>query len=149
MHDHGPREDPLTDMGFETRDINVKGLRNTAIIFFGFSMACFVVVAVWFVWYAPKMSTSIDPTKHMPEVPLQSNISVREDIQVFRQAETKRLETRGGNPDGGLRIPITDAINIIAQRGLPRTESSVHAVSPGNTITQNATGPGTGGAVHG
>ena len=153
MHSHGPREDPLTDMGFETRDINIKGLRNTAIIFFGFSIACFVVVAIWFMWYSPKMNTDIDQSKLMPKVPLQSNISVREDIQTFRQNETKRLSDTGPNEDGTIYIPISAAINMIAAHGLPRTESSVRAVSPGNTIKQNATGPGAAapatGAPHG
>lgn len=153
MHGHGheKREDPLTDLGYETRDINIAGLRNTAIIFFGFATFCFVVVAVWFAWYKPQMTSTIDTSKGMPKIQLQSNITARSDIQAFRQAETERLGYRGPNRDGTFHIPIADAINLISERGLPRTESNVQAISKGNTIKQNAIGPAptTGGVLTG
>jgi hypothetical protein len=146
-HGHGPREDPLTDLGYETRDINIPGLRNTAMIFFGFATFCFVVVAVWFWWYKPQMTSTVDLRKPLPKITLQSNISVRADIQILRQNETQKLGYRGGNMDGSLHIPINDAINLIAARGLPRTESNVQAVSRGTTIPQNAVGPGRSGSA--
>ncbi len=142
MHGHGPREDPLTDMGYEVRDINITGLRNTAIIFFLFAGFCFVVVAAWYWWYAPKMNTALDPRKPLPKITLQSNISVRADIASFRQAETKRLGGSGQNPDGSWYIPINSAIDQIAAKGLPRSVTKTPAFSPGNTIKQNALPPG-------
>jgi hypothetical protein len=142
MHGHGPREDPLPDMGYEVRDIDIAKLRTTAIIFFVFSMFCFVVVAIWYVWYGPKMEATIDPRKPMPAIQLQSNISTRSDIATFRQAETERLSTSGQNPDGSYHIPIGAAMDLIATKGLPRTLSSTAASSPGNTVKYNALPPG-------
>jgi hypothetical protein len=142
MHSHEPREDPLTDMGYETRDINIAGIRTTAILFFLFSFGCFVVVGVWFLIAKPPMGSELAPNKPMPPILLQSDSSVRADIASFRQAETQRLSTSGPNPDGTFHIPVDQALNIIAQRGLPHTETNTAATSPGNTIPQNAIGPG-------
>jgi hypothetical protein len=142
MHDHGPREDPLTDLGYETRDINIAGLRTTAILFFGFSIMCFVVVGIWLLLAKPQMGSELAPNKPMPEIKLQSNISVRADIASFRQAETQRLSSTGQNPDGSYHIPVDEALDLVAQRGLPHTQTNTIAQSPGNTIPQNAVGPG-------
>jgi hypothetical protein len=142
MHSHEPREDPLTDLGYEVRDINVKGLGITALIFFAFSIACFVVVGIWFVIAKPQMSSELNPNKPMPQIQLQSDIAVRADIATFRQNETERLGSSGPNPDGSFHIPVDKALEVIASRGLPHVETTTRAVSPGNTIEVNAVGPG-------
>ena len=147
MHKHdSQQEDPLAKLGYEAgyemRDINITGLRNTAFFFFGFSILCFAVVGVWFYIAKPAMGSELAPNKPMPPILLQSDATVRADIATFRQNETQRLSTSGPNPDGTYHIPVDQALEVIAQRGLPHTQTATPAASPGNTITQNAVGPG-------
>jgi hypothetical protein len=142
MHTEHKREAPLTDLGYETRDINYGALGKATILFLAFVFFSFTSVGIWFALAQPKTSSVLDPTKPMPEIKVQSNIDVRADIETMRRRETQLLSSSGTNPDGSQRIPIEQAMAIIASRGLARKTSDVKAESPGNTIKQNALPPG-------
>ncbi len=146
MHTKGPKEDPLVDMGYEVRDIDYKGFGIAAAIFVAFGLFSFVVVGLWFWLYNPQMEAKLNPRQPMPAPLLQDNITVRSEIEDMRQKETLRLSTAGQNQDGSYRIPIDAAMREIAEKGLPHAESTVPAVSPGNTIPQNALQPAPGSA---
>jgi len=144
MHTNEPREAPDADMGFEVRDVNMPIIGKVVMWFFVFDILCYAVIAAWYIAAKPQLDSKLDPRKHMTSLPilLESNISVRTDIQDLRQAETKALSTSKRNDDGTYTIPIERAMDLIAQRGLPHVVTNTPAVSPGNTIPQNALPPG-------
>jgi hypothetical protein len=148
MHTKHQREEPLVDLGYEIRDIDYKGLGKATLFFMAFVLFSFGSVGFWF-WRAnPQTSSTLDPRKPMPAMTIQSNIAVRTDIQTFRQKETETLTKGGQNADGSYRIPIDKALDLVAQRGLAAEKTNVPAISPHNTIKQNALAPGeTPGAI--
>jgi hypothetical protein len=60
----------------------------------------------------------------------------------MRQHETEILTKSGQNPDGSFHIPIDQAMDMVASRGLAAQTTNVPAVSPHTTIKQNALAPG-------
>src|SRR5579862_9205717 len=118
VHTKGPKEDPLVDMGFETRDLNYSAIGKTAAGFFIFGILCFAAIAAYFVVVKPQIKSELDPHKPLPGIMLQTNMTVRTDIQEFRQAETQKLSTYAKNQDGSYLIPIDKAMDLVAQRGL-------------------------------
>jgi hypothetical protein len=142
MHTNEPREAPNAEMGFEVRDVNMPIIGKVIVWFFIFDFLCYAVVAAWFYTAKPHTESNLNPRKPMPTIQLESNISVRADVQELRQDETKTLSEKKLNDDGSYTIPIDQAINIISARGLPHVLSSTPAISPGNTIKQNALQPG-------
>jgi len=143
MHTNEPREAPDADMGFEVRDVNISIISKVIFWFIAFDVICYAVVGVWY-WAAKiNISSHLDPKKPMPTIELESNVSVRADLETLRQAETATLSSYKRNDDGTYTIPIERAMKIIADRGLPHVLTSTPAVRPGNTIKQNAVQPGT------
>jgi hypothetical protein len=73
----------------------------------------------------------------MPAAPnpiLQQNVNSKTDLMRMRTAEDDRLN--GTGPIEGtdkVHIPIERAMDLLVERGLPKTESDVPAVSQGNT----------------
>jgi hypothetical protein len=142
MHTEHKREEPLVDLGYEIRDIDYKGLGKATIFFMAFVLFSFGSVGFWFSCTKPQIASTLDPHKPVPTILLQSNIAVRSDIQTFRKHETEMLTKGGTNPDGSARIPIEQAMEIIASKGLAPTRTQIPAISPHNTIPQNALPPG-------
>lgn len=144
MHTNEPREVEGIDLGYDPRDINVKPLVKAVIGFFAFTLVFFGVGAYVFTVKKWGPHSQFDPRKPVFEGPkLQGNITAKVDIMSMRQAETKALTTYGPGLNGGRRIPIAHAIDLLAGRGLPAISSDLPAKSPGNTIKENAVGPST------
>lgn len=140
-HGHEPRQDPLVDMGYETRDLNIRNIAKATIGFFIFTFACFGLVGVWFYFTNNNYGVHRDPRKPLPQYPnplLQTDMTTRTDIMTLRQNEARIMTTTAPNRDGTVRIPVDRAIAILAQRGVAPTGAEVPAQSPGNTIKQNA-----------
>ncbi|MEI8283144.1 MAG: hypothetical protein WCG75_12115, partial [Armatimonadota bacterium] len=74
---------------------------------------------------------------------LQDNLSTKTDIQHLRIHENEALKSFGwvDQNAGIVRMPIDKAMKLVIQRGVS-TGTDVPAVTKGNTITQNAVGPG-------
>jgi hypothetical protein len=74
---------------------------------------------------------------------LQDNITTKIDIEVMRRDERERMENPAwiDQSKGVVRIPVERAIELVAQRGVS-TGNEVAAKPQGNTMTQNAVGPG-------
>src|SRR4051794_20938454 len=123
------REDPLGDLGYETRDVNYKALNMAAIGFFGFTIVSAVIGWVFFRVMRPlptKQDMSIRAS-NLPNDPfprLQTNTTARVDLMELRQREDSILSTRGQNPDGSQHIPIDSAINLVVSRGIKPTGKS-------------------------
>ena len=140
MHDH-KREDPLTDLGYETRDTDMQAIGKATTIFFVFVFASFMLGfgILWLLvgngnpvkgFNALKDRQATAPfMTNGPKVPypvLQTNITTKTDIKELRQNETAILTTSGvvDASKGIYRIPIDRAIELTAQRGLPDTPSA-------------------------
>ena|SRR5665213_425414 len=134
------REDPLVELGYEVRDLNTKAIRNGAIGFFGFAFLSAVLGFVIFRlmnpagFVAEKAQHRLLPLE--PNPILQTNLTSKTDIMDLRQHEEAVLTAPPGWTDATktkLHIPIDMAMRIIADRGLPATQSNMPANSPGHT----------------
>jgi hypothetical protein len=53
-----------------------------------------------------------------------------EDMKELRDSEEKLLNSSGKNPDGSIRIPISRAIDILSQQGLPTVSGPFEPAVP-------------------
>jgi hypothetical protein len=53
------------------------------------------------------------------------------DMQVFRGSEEKWLSSTGKAPDGSIHIPVSRAMEILAQRGLPQVSGPFQPANVG------------------
>jgi len=144
MHTKGPKEDPLVDLGYETRDIDIQTIKKAVIAFFAFATVMFVVGA----WIYANMNTAFKPefiaekdNLRIPKSPnplLEDNTSNTTDIMAVRQHETAVLTSTGWADDKHTfaHIPIEKAIDLLVERGLPKTGAVIPAVSKGNTTDE-------------
>jgi hypothetical protein len=152
MHTKEPKEDPLVDLGYESRDIDVKTIEKAVMWFFTFATVMFIVGAWIYANLNPSFSPKYQAQKEDLRIPkppnplLQDNVSNFTDIAHLRQHETVVLEGTGYTDATKtvVHIPIDRAIDILAKRGLPQTGASVPAVSKGNTTDEKK--PSTQGA---
>lgn len=142
------REDPLVEMGYEVRDINLKGITKAVIVFVVFAVA--MILISWVVLFGFKLGpinmigmnpmyankqSGYNKMRVIPTAPnpvLQTNVSARTDIASMRQNEAKRLTGFSGAQDAKQHIPIDLAIEKVLEKGIS-TGASVPAVSQGNT----------------
>lgn len=139
--DH-PKEDPLVELGYEIRDVNYRALVKAVVYFFVFAAASFGF-GMWFYGKAnPEKNrhTLANVNKLNRPMPgenhpiLQQNVNSKTDLMRMREAEDNRLH--GTGPIEGsdkVHIPIERAMDLLAERGLPKTGAEVPAVSQGNT----------------
>jgi len=134
------REDPLVELGYEIRDVNKKALMNGTIGFFIFAIGSAAVGFVIFRLMYPTGFEAGNIAPHMlPPTPnpiVQSNITAKTDIMDLRQHEEAALDAPVGWVDASktkLHIPIDRAMAIIAERGVPKTNAEVPAVTKGHT----------------
>jgi hypothetical protein len=120
------KHDPLTDLGYERRDINPDIIFRATMIFFGF--AFFGYIAGWAVLhYGFNYFTEIKNVNNLasskiPAAPnpiLQTNVSAKTDIRAMRNHENEALGTSGDSETvkGAHRISIEQAIKLSAERG--------------------------------
>jgi hypothetical protein len=154
MHtNHGPKEDPLTDLGYEPRDVNVGALGKWTIGFYAF--VAFSIIVSWLFMAGIQCGPiKIDglSSKYMgkpdqfkarkiPEPPnplLQDNVVAKTEIMDLRREEEARLKGYSWANDDKSKVtmPVDEAIKIIASKGAPKTGNEVPAVSKGNTTDQ-------------
>lgn len=160
MHTNEPRQDPLTDLGYETRDVHYRSLAKVLIWFIVFVIANLVIGFVLLATgihfnpfgmrlinidamspvYAGKQNLESDKRK-IPGEPypmVQSNLSTRVDIQTMRQEEETRLKGYGYANGEHTRasIPVDRAMEMVAGGQSISTGNSVDAVTKGNTTDQ-------------
>ena len=143
MHTNEPKEDPLVELGYEHRDVNIKAIRNAAMGYFTFTTVCFIVGAFLFWKWDPQFSTEFQNAKLNLRIPappnplLQSDVTAKTDIMQLRQHEDAVLTSTGWDEaHSNLHIPIDRAMDLILQHGLPVTTETVPAISKGNTTDQ-------------
>jgi hypothetical protein len=147
MHTKPDPIDPevLRDMGYEKRDINVKSLSRSTFWIFLFCVACFAVSVPIYLSIQARNIAEPQKSKNRIQSPnplLQTNITTKLDMVQLRAREEKALNSTEwvDQSKGAVRIPISRAIDLIAERGVS-TGAVVAAESKGNTIPQNANDP--------
>lgn len=147
--EEGRPEDLLQELGYETQDIQYKKFARFGAYFFGFFFICIVLGFVFVYLMSPtklqggRMADYVPKTAAPTSTPfLQSNITSRTDIMSLRRKETEQLTTSGpvDQAKGIYRIPVDNAIDIIAQRGLPKTPpmqtgGTAAAANSGQTVS--------------
>jgi hypothetical protein len=136
---HHKREDPLVEMGYEIRDIDLPKLKRSVVIFFGFA-AFSAVLGAFFLniidpHYFKGESGYQNPPKRLPQDPyprLQTNATAKTDLMVMRQKDESHLAGTGyANAEHTKAyIPIDRAIDLIAERGIAKV-GEVEAKSKG------------------
>lgn len=143
MHTDEPRELQGVELGYDPRDIDAPKIYKVVIGFFAFAVFFFGLGAIVYIYWGKfGFSSNFDPRKPAIVGPkVQGNVAAKIDIMSLRQAERRQMEGYGQNQDGKQHIPVDAAMEILAKRGLPTISNDEKAVSPGNTIPQNAVGP--------
>src|SRR4051812_22751308 len=115
----------------EASDINVRGTS-----WFAVALALSVVVMAFLVWRMevmldpkgvpwPHQPESASPASEAPPPALQS--APAEDLHILREREDRTLQnyTWVNRKEGVIRIPLDRARELILQRGLPATASTM------------------------
>ena len=159
MHTEFQPEDPevLKEMKYDRRDLKIPMLKKWTFGITASCVVCFIVAIPAYNWISTPGSTwaSIRGASREPAPPsqnhmapinplLQDNLTTKVDIQQLRIHEDEMMKTYGwvDESKGIVRIPIDKAMKMIEKQGVT-TGEQVPAVTKGNTIPQNAVGPGT------
>jgi hypothetical protein len=170
MRDHeyredGRPEDLLQELGYETQDIQYGKFAVYGAYFFGFLFLCVISGFAIMYFMSPTKLVGGRTADYEPKVKaplsaplLQSNITARTDIMSLRRKETAAMTTPMiiDQARGIYRIPVKDAIDIIAQRGLPATlpmptgapvtaNTDLSNLNRGGSATTTPANGGTGG----
>jgi hypothetical protein len=158
MHTNHKREDPITELGYETRDVSLPGLAKATVYFFGF--AIFSGILGWIflssgIHLGPIQIDGMDPSyiakkpntmRKIPASPnplLQNNVSAKVEISEMRNEEDTKLNgTAYANADQSkVRIPIDSAMNILVRDGIKKVGTAVPAKTVGHTTEKVDTVP--------
>ena len=79
-------------------------------------------------WYGRgKMEDHLSRTIKTPRLQYDDE----HDMQIFRGSEDKWLSSTGKAPDGSIHIPVTRAMELLAQRGLPQVSGPFQPANVG------------------
>jgi hypothetical protein len=125
--------DPLTRMGYETRDVSLPTITKAIIWFFVFGIvSAFVTLGIYLAIVPPErvVTTTPDMSRMPPQPVLQAN--PRKDIVTLRAAEEKELTSYREVDAEHAHIPITRAMELQAQKLSQQTTSAtpVNGVAP-------------------
>ena len=135
---HHKREDPLVEMGYEIRDIDLPKLKKSVVYFFAF--VAFSAVTGWIVLagfhLGPVSFPGLDPGysagksgyQNPPKQPpapyplLQTNATAKTDLMLMRQKDEGHLESTGYANEARTKtfIPIDRAIDLLVERGIDK-----------------------------
>lgn len=130
FREHGRPEDLLQELGYETQDIQYGKFARYGVFFLAFFLTMIVSgFGIMYLMTSTKLSGGrtvdyIPKTQAPPSTPLlQTNITARTDIRSLKMKETEALTTPAviDEKHGQYRIPIDQAIDVLAKNGLPKT----------------------------
>ena len=88
-------------------------------------------------WYGRgKMEDHLSRTIKAPRLQYDDE----HDMQIFRGSEEQWLKSTGKSPDGSIHIPISSAMEILAQRGLPQASGPFQPANVGAPSAAYPTG---------
>ncbi len=115
----------------ETTDINVWAVGKFAIALVIVTVISLGLVFGLMMYFRSReesnMATTVQPTKLFPQPQLQQTPVL--DLRAIRAEEDKVLDSYAwvDQPRGVVRIPIAQAMDILAKRGLPHTAAAAPA----------------------
>ncbi|HEX3154430.1 MAG TPA: hypothetical protein VHV32_07375 [Candidatus Angelobacter sp.] len=93
-------------------------------------------------WYGRgKMDEHLSRTIRAPRLQYDDE----HDLQIFRGSEERWLSSTGKLPDGSIHIPISRAMEILAQRGLPQVSGPFQPANVGAPSAAYPSGAAEGG----
>jgi hypothetical protein len=129
-------------IGYEVRDVNAWAVGKFAI---GLVLLCIFAIVLllgFFKYLQTHEGPTVEPARQFPPQPRLENTPIL-DLKAMRAAEDKILNSYGwvDQPKGVVRIPIAQAIDLLAQRGLPaRPQSGVQSSSDASVPTESGLG---------
>jgi hypothetical protein len=109
--------------GHETTDINVGAVGKFGVALMAVTLLSLVLLFGLMKYFQSRETTAVvktvDPAAVFPQPQLQ--VAPTPDLKTFRAEEDKVLSSYGwvDQPNGVVRIPIDQAIEVLAKRGLP------------------------------
>ena len=93
-------------------------------------------------WYGRgKMEDHLSRTIKAPRLQYDDE----HDMQIFRGSEEQWLSSTGKSPDGSIHIPVSRAMEILAQRGLPQVSGPFQPANVGAPSAAYPSGAAEGG----
>jgi hypothetical protein len=93
-------------------------------------------------WYGRgKMEDHLSRTIKAPRLQYDDE----HDMQIFRGSEEQWLSSTGKSPDGNIHIPVSRAMEILAQRGLPQVSGPFQPANVGAPSAAYPSGAAEGG----
>jgi hypothetical protein len=138
-----PRPKGDRPIGYEVRDVNVWAVGKFAI---GLVLLCIFAVVVllgYFKFLETSAGPIAPPARDVRPQPRLETAPILE-LKAMRDAEDKVLNSYGwvDQPKGQVRIPIAQAIDLLAQRGLPaRPQNGVQSASDASVPAESGLGP--------
>ena len=139
------RHTPNPGVGHETSDVNVWAIGRFAIALVAICMISLLLLLGLFKYFQSHEETgvanTVEPRKLFPQPQLQQTPVV--DLRTIRVEEDKVLNSYGwvDEKKGLVRIPIDQAIDVLAKRGL-RSRALAHEQSPAAAGTPTESGQG-------
>jgi hypothetical protein len=137
---------PNRGPGYETTDVHVWAAGKFALALIAIILVSLGMLMGLFKYFqsreAANQAKTIEPAKVFPEPQLQSNPVL--DLKAIRAEEDKLLSSYAWvDPQKGLvRIPIDQAIELIARRGLPSRPATEIQTSASGVSVPTDSGPG-------
>jgi len=144
---HEPPESPAVEppderqLGYETRDVNEWAVGRFGIVLLLLCIFSLALLAGFFKYlenHIP-LATGERPIPPQPRLEVTPLI----DLKAMREAEDKILNSYGwvDQSKGVVRIPIANAIDLLAQRGLPaRPQNGLQTASTASVPTESGLG---------
>ena len=123
----------LPEPHYETRDASTRGLVIFGLGLFATLVAVAALTAWLFGYFAKSQSLGppASPFENARVLPPQPRLQVnpRQDLLRLREDENVELDTYGwvDQKNGIVRIPISRAMDLMAQRGLPTRQANANA----------------------
>lgn len=131
--EHAPSAHDNPDVHHETSDANVRGILAFAAVMVVAGVFILLLVALLFSFFshreaqkvAPEFPLAITEENRLPPEP-RLQVNPREDLRSLRAGEDATLDTYGwvDQQNGVVRIPIEEAMKLLAERGLPVQQSA-------------------------
>jgi hypothetical protein len=137
---------PSTGPGHETSDINVWAIGKFAIGLVAICVISILLLLGLFKYFQSQEETAttpkIEPRRIFPQPQLQQTPVL--DLRAIRAEEEQFLTSYGwvDQPKGVVRIPISQAIDILAKRGLPSRPQPGMQSDAGNVSVPTESGLG-------
>ncbi len=140
-----PNQDQLAKLGYETRDIALNTLSRWLVGLFAFiAVAAFGTLGLYKLLVPTYAETErVSPLEHVRTYPPNPQLQARpkRDMIDYRAAEGKVEKNYTKGENGTVNLPITRAMDLLAERGISGVKSGA-AAAPGTVTRSSNEAPG-------